>query len=221
MGSEVTIQEMGTVKLTPTSVPEGGGVAPIWLPDGSKGVVQTLPPFMELMRRGDGRTVRTATLFAPLTAVPTTTAALEIYNNTADTVLAVTDLFMEQILGTAAQQANYISAMVTTRKAIPTLTALSLYSMSGKEIVTPTAASGIVTGVGTTVVANGWRVYGPGLNWGLGTATPGPGYSVAVDGKIIVPYGCSLCLHVVGALATASSVHVGATFASVSIKVNS
>ena len=219
MGTEVTIQETGTVKLTPTEVANGGGVAPIYFPDGAKGVNQVLPPFTEIMRRGQGYTVRTATLFAPLVAVPTTTAALEVYNNAQGEILVVTDLFMEQILATAAQQANYISAMVTTKKAIPTLTALALTSMSGKPAVTPTAASDIVTGVGTTVVANGWRVYGPGLNWGLGTATPGPGYSAPIDGKIIVPYGCSLCVHVVGALATASSVHVGATFARVAVDV--
>jgi len=214
-------EETGIVRTTPDERAAGAYHTPLYFPDGSQGVVQTLPPFAELMRRGEARTVRTATLFAPLVAVPTTTAALEIYNNKAGTVLVVSDLFMEQILGTAAQQANYISAMVTTQKAIPTLTALSLFSMSGKPIVTPTAAGEIVTGVGTTVIANGWRVYGPGLNWALGTATPGPGYSAPVDGKITVPYGASLCLHVVGALATASSVHVGATFASVNMTVES
>lgn len=211
----------GRVRTTPEIVGAGGYHSDVYFPDGSKGVVQTLPPFAELMRRGEAFTVRTATLFAPLTAVPTTTAALEIYNNTPGHILVVTDLFMEQILATAAQQANYISAMVTTTKAIPTLTALSLFSMSGKGIVTPTAAGSIVTGVGTTVIANGWRAYGPGLNWGLGTATPGPGYSAPIDGKIIVPYQASLCLHVVGALATASSVHVGATMAKVEIDVES
>lgn len=214
-------EETGIVRVTPDVRAAGAYQTPLLFPDGSRGVVQTLPPSAELMRRGQGVTVRTATLFAPLVAVPTTTAALEIFNNDPGTILVVTDLFMEQILATAAQQANYISAMVTTQKAIPTLTALSLFSLSGKPIVTPTAAAAIVTGVGTTVVANGWRVYGSGLNWGLGTATPGPGYSVPVDGKIIVPYQSSLCLHVVGALATASSVHVGASFAKVTLDVES
>lgn len=208
---ETAIARESTVQ----DVTDGGYVQPLYIGDGSAGVFQTLPPFAELMRRGDAWTVRTATLFAPLVAVPTTTAALEVYNNTPDTMLVVTDLFMEQILATAAQQANYISAMISTRKAIPSLTALDLFSLSGKEKVTTVAAGGIVTGAGTTVVANGWRVHGPGNNWGLGTATPGAAYSAPVDGKLIVPYGCSLCLHVVGALATASSVHVGASFARV------
>lgn len=170
-------------------------------------------PYQDMSRRRLGWTVGTSTLFAPLVAYPTTTAALEVYNNyNTETALVVTDLYASQILSTAATQTYAIYAMVTTSKAVPSLTALSLFSMSGKALVTPTAASEIVTGVGTTVVANGWRPWGSVQTWGTAAATPGNSWSAEVDGKLIVPPGCSLCVHVVGSLATASTFQCGASF---------
>lgn len=170
------------------------------------------PPFYETQRRTDGWTVQTATLFAPLVAVPTTTAALEIYNNSSSRLMVISELFADQILSTAATQTYAIYAMVSTQKAIPTLTALTLASLSGKALITPTATSEAVTGVGTTVIANGWRPWGPPQAWGTAAATPGNAWSVPVDGKMVIPSGCSLCLHVVGSLATASTFQVGASF---------
>ena len=160
--------------------------------------------------------VQTATLFAPLTAVPTTVAALEIWNNTTTgggMSMIVTDLYAEQILATAASQTYAIYAMVTTAKAAaPTLGALSVFSQSGKAAYTTTASTRIVTGVGTTVAANGWRPWGSVQSWGTATATPGNAWNAPVDGRLIVPPGCSLALHIVGSLATASSFHVGASW---------
>jgi hypothetical protein len=182
--------------------------------DGNKNLLtaQGMPVYAEMSRLGESYTVGTATLFAPLVARPTTTAALEVFNNSSTRVMVVADLYAEQILSTAAQQTYGIYAMITTTKAIPTLTALTLFSNSGKASVTPTAAGEVVTGVGTTVVANGWRPWGPVQAWGLATATPGNSWSVPVDGKLIVPPQTSICLHIVGALATASTFHVGLTF---------
>lgn len=174
-------------------------------------MAQGLPSYAEIMRQGDGWTVGTSTLFAPLVAYPTTTAALEVYNN-GSRVMVVSELYAAQILSTAATQTYSIFSMVTTAKAVPTLTALSVFSLSGKAIVTPTAAGEIVTGVGTTVVANGWRPYGSVQSWGTAAATPGNAWSVPVDGKLIVPPGCSVCVHVVGSLATASTFQAGLSF---------
>lgn len=178
------------------------------------GVFQGLPEYAGTSRRGNGYTVGTATLFAPLVAYPTTTAALEVYNNSiaAGRNMVISEFYAAQILSTAAQQTYAIYAMITTAKAIPTLTALSVFSNSGKAIITPTAAGEIVTGVGTTVVANGWRPWGAVQAWGLATATPGNAWSVPVNGKLIVPPGCSVCIHVVGALATASTFQAGLSF---------
>jgi hypothetical protein len=189
----------------------GGGAAMVNIAaDANKnaGVFQGAPPYYGTARRGEGWTVQTATLFAPLVAVPTTAAALEVYNN-GSRVMVVSSLFADQILSTAATQTYAIYAMITTTKAIPTLTALVLNSLSGKALITPTAASEIVTGVGTTVIANGWRPYGAVQAWGTAAATPGNSWEAVINGRLIVPPGCSICLHVVGSLATASTFQCG------------
>lgn len=174
-------------------------------------VAQGLPPYTEVTRKGIGWVVQTSTLFAPLTAVPTTTAALELWNNIASGKdMVVDNVFAEQILGTAAAQAFAIYAMVTTAKAVPSLTALTLFSPNGAAAVTPTVGTEIVTGVGTTVVANGWRPWGNPIANGTAAATPMGSWHAEVNGRLIVPPGSSLCLHIVGSLATPSSFHVGA-----------
>jgi hypothetical protein len=175
------------------------------------GVIQAFPEYAETQRRGDGWTVGTATLFAPLVAVPSTTAALEVYNN-GSRLMVVSSLYADQILSTAATQTYAIYAQITTAKAIPTLTALSVFSLSGKPIVTPTAAGEIVTGVGTTVIANGWRPYGEVQAWGTAAATPGNSWEAVINGRLTVPPGCSICMHVVGSLATASTFQCGLSF---------
>lgn len=173
---------------------------------------QGLPAYTEMTRKGAGYTVKTATAFAPVAAVPTTTARLEIFNNTSGTVLVVKDLFAFQLLSTAATQTYALWAMVTTAKAAPTNTALDLMSLSGKAKTTTTAAGAILTAVDTTVVDNGWRPYGSVQSWGTAAATPGNAWSAPVDGGLLVPYLSSLCIHVAGSIATASSFHCGASF---------
>lgn len=176
-------------------------------------VAQGNPPFNELNRLGSGWNVQTATLLQPLVAVPTNTAALEIWNNpTSGMTMSISDLFADQILSTAATQTYAIYAQVSTQKAVPTLTALSVFSNSSRQFYTPTANGRIVTGVGTTVVANGWRPWGSVQAWGTAAATPGNSWSAPVDGRLIVPPGASLCLHIVGSLATASTFQVGASW---------
>ena len=174
-------------------------------------VVPGAPGYSEIRRRGEGWTIQTVTLLTPLTAIPTTTAALEIFNN-GSRQLVVSDLFASHILATAIVQVHAIYAQITTKKAVPTLTALAQNSLCGKGALTPTAESEVVTGVGTTVVANGWRPWGNLQNFNLAAATPGESWDVPVDGKLVVPPKCSLCLHIVGSLATASSFQVGCDF---------
>lgn len=175
-------------------------------------VSEGLPRLTNLTALGYGWNIQTSTLFAPLVAVPTTVAALELWNNIASgKTMVVNTLFAEQILATAAAQTYGIYAMVTTAKAVPTLTALSTFSNNGQSAITPVVGSDIVTGVGTTVVANGWRPFGVPQAWGTATATPGNAWNVPIEGELVVPPGSSLCLHVVGALATASTFQVGAS----------
>jgi len=173
-------------------------------------VAQGNPSYMETRRRGDAWTCKTVTPATALVTIPTTTAHLEIYNN-GSRLMVVSDLYMWRLLGTAVGQSESLWAMITTAKAIPTNDALVLYSLSGKALITPTATSEIVTSEDSTVIANGWQPWGfPSAS--LGTTTPGTGQSVPIDGKLIVPPGCSLCVAVVGNLNTASSMHCGASW---------
>ncbi len=177
------------------------------------------PSYAEVRRRGEGWTVQTTTLFAPLVAIPTTTAILELYNN-GSRLLVVSDLFAMHVLATAVVQTHAIYAGITTKKKSPTLTALAVNSLSGKELKTTSVDSELVTGVGTTIISNGWRPWGGLQNFNLGAATPGESWSVPVDGKLVVPPGASLVLHVAGALATASSFQMGCDFDWVSARLD-
>ena len=174
-----------------------------------------LPQFTEMTRRGRGYSCTTETPFTTVAALPTTTAALEIYNNSSSAnplVLVVVDLYAFQLLATAAVQSYSVWGMVTTQKAAPSVAALELYSLSGKPAIIPTAASPVIPAVGTTIVANGWRPFDNPQPFGLAAATPGASWCAPVNGKLLVPPGCALCVTVVGSLATASSFHCGATF---------
>lgn len=204
---------MGNVDIRGSQGYTGGGDAKVNIAaDVQKNLLvgQGNPPYMETARRGQGWNVSLASGVAPLVAVPTTIAALEVFNS-GSRLMVIRDLFAFRLLGTAAAQTWSLWAMVTTTKAVPTLTALTLYSTEGKAALTPTAASEIVTGVGTTVVANGWRPYGPPVGYITEAAVPNAAFSWPIDGKIIVPKNCSLCLHVVGAT-TAGTCTVGFSY---------
>lgn len=147
----------------------------------------------------------------PLVVIPTATTILEIWNNTQNT-LEVLDLFLFHLLGTAALHNLSLWAEVTAPKVSPALQAATVVgSHSGKQPYTASLGTDLVPGLGTTVVSGGWRPYGtpgPGV---VSTALPGEAYGVPVDGKLLVPPRCSLAVTAVDALATASSVQVGAT----------
>ena len=173
-------------------------------------VSQGNPAYTETRRRGDGWTCKTVTPATVVVVVPTTLAHLEIYNN-GSRLMVVSDLFMWRLLGTAVGLGESIWAVITTQKALPTNDALVVYSMNGKALITPTATSEVVTSEDSTIIDNGWQVFGYPQAY-LGAATPGTGQSVAINGKLQVPPGCSLCVTVTGSVNTASAVHCGATW---------
>jgi hypothetical protein len=179
-------------------------------------VATGMPDGVEMARRNDVayQQVQTSTLLAPLVAVPTTTAALELWVAlNSSRVMVVESLFADQILATAAAQEYAIYACVTRPKAVPSLTALAITDVNGNaDAITPTVGGEVVTGVGTTVVANGWRPYGPPHGGALAAATPMGSWEAPINGRLIVRPGQSLVVHVVGSLATASSFQVGAQF---------
>ncbi len=171
-------------------------------------IAQGNPPYTEITRQGVGWTCSIATPIAPLAAVPTTTAGLELFNNSFVSgnpmTMIVDSLCAFQIVSTNAVRAYGIWAMVSTAKLVPTLGALSVFSLSGRAFYTTTAQSRVVSGLGTTVIANGWRPWGPVATWGAanGGVVPGESLEAPVNGRLIVPPGASLCIHVTGSLAT-------------------
>jgi hypothetical protein len=167
------------------------------------------PNYLETRRRADSWSVFLATASEGLSTLPTTLAHLEVHNNGAR-LLVVSDLHLYRVLGTAVGVGENLWVMIT-RKAIPTLGALVLYSNSGKAAITPTATSEIVTGIDTTVVEDGWMPYGLGTAY-LAAATPGTGSNIPINGKLVVPPGCSLCVTIGASVNTASAFHCGVTF---------
>ena len=172
------------------------------------------PPYLEITRQG-GHWNTISAAVAPLVAVPTTVAALELWNNSVSGMtMAVTDLWAFHLLGTAVLHNLAIWAQVTAPKAVPTLTATTIASQSGRGVYTSAVGSRVVIGAGTTVIATGWRPWG--VQFGVvSTALPGEAWHVEVNGKLLVPPGSSLCLQMTDALATASSTQVGAAWVEV------
>lgn len=149
----------------------------------------------------------------PLVVIPTTLTILEVYNNIQGSMLEILDLFCFHLLGTAALHQPSIWAQVTAPKAAPSTASLAIGSQSGRAKYTDTASTPVTTGSGTTVVANGWRPFGTQASGVVGTATPAEAWNARVDGALTVPYGCSVNITVTDALATASSVQVGVSWA--------
>ena len=172
-------------------------------------MAQGNPSYLETRRRADSWSVFLATASEALVTVPSTLAHLEVHNN-GSRLLVVSDLHLYRVLGTAVGVGENLWVMIT-RKAVPTLGALVLYSNSGKASVTPTVASEIVTGIDTTVVADGWMPYGLGTAY-LAAATPGSASNIPINGKLVVPPGCSICVSIGASVNTASAFHCGITY---------
>jgi len=181
-------------------------------------VAQGNPGYTEIRRRGQGWSIMVTTAPTALVAIPTTLAHLEVYNN-GSRLIVVSDLHLYRLLGSAVVEGECIFAMISTQKAIPAKADLVMYSLSGKASITTTVNSEVGTGVGTTVIANGWMPYGAPTARTLGAATSGTGQSIPIDGKLIVPPGCSLCLAGVSSANTATCLYVGVTFDLVSATV--
>ncbi len=154
-----------------------------------------LPPFTEMVRLNSGWSSMAVVAVAGLVVRPTVTAAFEIWNGNpaGGASLIVEDLFTFNLVATAIQGTYSVWACVTAEKAAPSAGAnVTVNGMSGR-----TYGGKVICGLGTTVVANGWRPYGTSPAFGLGTATPGGALVANLDGRLIVPPQCSLAIHTV------------------------
>ena len=173
---------------------------------------QGLPPYTEMGRAGSGYATMAVSAVAALVVRPTTTAALEIFNNSPQKSLVIDRLFGHNLVG-VANSAMGLYAMVTTPKLGPTDAVLAINSLSGK----PAAIKSVLTAAGTTVIDNGWFPYGPFAS-NVTITTPGPTMEAIIAGRLIVPPSCSLCLHVV-ASTTGVTATLGAAWYAVDLNL--
>lgn len=154
------------------------------------------PRYAEMARRGNGYSLMATGAVAALVVRPTTAAALEIYNNTPGKVMIVDRLFSHELVTstTGLGGGAVLYAMVTLPKAAPTDAGLAISSLSGKGAATKT----VLSAASTTVVDNGWFPYGyTTKKESAGAVVPGGALEALIEGRLIVPYGSSLCIHVV------------------------
>jgi hypothetical protein len=178
--------------------------------DGNLFIAQGAAPYLKIAEDGEFWTVQTATPFAPVAALPTTTAKLELKNNTADRLMVVDGIWVWQLLATAVVWQVTPWAQVGAA-VVSAVTGLVVYPNNGGAPYTSAATSPIVTAIDQTVVASGWQTF-PGCttSWGLAAATPGGAVHGDVNGRLVVPPGRALHVTVTGSVATASSQHCGA-----------
>ena len=160
-------------------------------------VAQGLPPYAEITRQGGGYSTMATAAVAALVVRPTTAAALEIFNNEplGGQSLIIDRIFSHWLVSTAVPGSATLYAMVTLPKAAPADAALAINSLSGKSAATRI----VLTAASTTVVDNGWFPWDSAFPpaQAAATVTPQGGIMSKVEGRLIVPPTCSLCLHVV------------------------
>ena len=175
-------------------------------------------PYADLNRpavSGGGYSTMSTAAVAGLVVRPGTTAAFEIFNPYAvgGKCLVIDRIFAFNLVSAQVAQAYNQWAMVTTSKAAPTSGSFAVRGNYGQ------AASSVIAAAGTTVVDKGW------FPWGFpvspkpveATVTPFGGSEARIEGRLIVPPQCSLCLHVVSQT-TASTFTQGASWFEMVIK---
>lgn len=169
---------------------------------GEQIVVDGLPTYTETTRRGGGFHVIATSAVAGLVVRPSVTAALELWNGYSAKSLIIDRLFSHNLVSTNVIESFTLWAAVTAAKAAPSTASLVVRGNTGKAY-----SGAVINAVGTTVVDSGWFPWGNGFTKGAGGVVPHGVITAEVNGRLIVPPGCSLCLHVVSSL-------VGQTFCS-------
>ena len=165
-------------------------------------VASGLPPYTEMARKGRGWSTMSVTAVAALVVRPTTVCAFELWNGNAvgSYSLIIDRLWWFNLVSTAAAEAFSGWAQVTTSKTAPSSAALAIRGNTGKAY-----QGAAITAIGTTVVDSGWFPWGNTFGLVSGGVTPLGALEARVEGRLIVPPQCSLCLHAVASL-------VGQTF---------
>ncbi len=169
---------------------------------GEQLIAQGLPPYAEMVRKGNAWATMSTSAVAGLVVRPSTVAALELWNgnNVGGKSLIIDRLFYFNLVSTNVIEGFSGWAAVTASKAAPSSASLVVRGASGKPY-----SGSVVNAVGTTVVDSGWFPWTNAYQKGAGGVVPFGAVCAEVAGRLIVPPQCSLCLHVVSSL-------VGQTF---------
>lgn len=161
-----------------------------------------LPRGTEMVRKGRHWSVMNTSAIAGLVVRPSTVAALELWNgnNVGGASMVIDRVFAFNLVSTNVIEGFSLWAAVTASKSTPSSASLVVRGSSGKPY-----SGSVVNAVGTTVVDSGWFPWTNAYQKGAGGVVPFGAVCADVDGRLIVPPQCSLCLHVVSSL-------VGQTF---------
>jgi hypothetical protein len=169
-------------------------------------------PYSEVTRAGRAFYTGTTTAVAAVVAIPTTAVLLALYNNDADggRSLVIDWVAASMAAKTAAAgQAQLLLNLGQVRETAPTDAGLAVKKANGLGSGTnDTKARTIVGGTAlpaATGVAANWIPWGPAVGFPGAAATPGGGLWAQVDGRLIVPPGRYLAVHVLADV-------VGSTF---------
>ena len=164
-----------------------------------------LPQYADITRQSVGWATMSTTAVAGLVVRPTTTAAFEIYNpsGTGRPSLIIDRLFFFNLVSTNVVEGWSGWAQVSTPDrvaAAPTSGSFVVRGSTGQAY-----GGAVIAAANTTVVDSGWFPWTNAVQKGAGGVVPFGATIAEVNGRLIVPPGASLSLHVVSSL-------VGQTF---------
>ena len=156
-----------------------------------------LPRGTEMVRRARAWATMSTSAVAGLVVRPSTVAAFEIFNGyaTGGKSLIIDQLFYFNLVSTNVIEGFSGWAAVTAAKAAVTSGSFVVRGSSGQSYGGP-----VIAAAGTTVIDSGWFPWTNAYQKGAGGVVPFGAVIAEVDGRLIVPPQCSLCLHVVSSL---------------------
>jgi len=172
-------------------------------------VAQGLPAYAEMTRRGNGWATMSTAAVAALVVRPTTAAAFEIWNGwaTGAKSMIIDRLFWFNLVSTNVVEGFSGWAMVTAAKATVTSGSFVVRGSSGKAYQGP-----VIAQASTSALTDaGWFPWGMGFTKGAGGVLPMGVVEARVEGRLIVPPQCSLCLHAVSSV-TGDTFTMGASW---------
>jgi hypothetical protein len=175
---------------------------------GDQIVAQGLPSQVELVRLGDSWQVMTASAQAPVTSIPTTTAALVLWNGepAGGKTYVIDSVAIAEIV-VDATQSNMTGAWCMLGKSpvtAPTDAALAIRSLNGR-----TYGGRARTVVAGTVVNDGW--FPIGTSAPVAAAAAGSAWKqtdIPLNGMFLIVPGGSFNLSALKVAATAGQVHL-------------